>query len=141
MLPNSLVIDHSPHFENTVKVVPPNNLLTRGQIVVSLGSEAFILRRPLLDDHGNADTTTSSTKEMLLPIDSTTTKALGTDNQIVRLKDGALLALRAGAIWDNISPSTPAWFSETVTCFSEHKGQRGCEFLFYSKDGGDNWQL
>lgn len=139
MLANSLLLDDEPHFENTVKVVPPNRALPRGQIVVSLGSQVKILRRALFDEHGNIDMASASIQEAF-PIDST--MGIGTDNQTVRLKDGSILIFRTGHIWSPINPP-PAWFGETITSFAsgEHKGQRGCEFFFRSTDGGDTWQL
>jgi hypothetical protein len=87
-LKNNLLIHSMPFLENTAKVIPPNPSFPNGMIVLSAGEPrnlAKILYRPLLDQHGTIDTL-SETPPFAFPIGST--RALASDNQIVRLKEG-----------------------------------------------------
>jgi hypothetical protein len=143
LLKDDFLIHSTPYFENTAKVIPPGPDCSQGRIVVSTGQTSTwntgkILHRPLYDRRGHIDTT-SPTAEVDFPTGST--KAIATDNQIVRVKDGSLLIVRDGFIWDDISPHPPEWFNETVTGFGNHKGQRGGPLIFRSTDCGVSWVL
>lgn len=117
LLKNDFPIHSTPYFENTAKVIPPLAGCPQGRIVVSTGQTSSwntgkILDRPLYGGSGHIDTTTP-TIEVDFPTGST--KAVATDNQIVRLKDGSLLIVRDGFIWDDISPNPPEWFIDLAT--------------------------
>ena len=111
-------------------------------------STAALLNRRLFGNSGNLDLATSSTKSAEYPIGST--KAIGTDNQIIRLKDGSLLATKDSYDWDIIPLGTPQWFGEKVSgsgdCASSddldrcHR-QRGAILVFHSTDCGADWTL
>jgi hypothetical protein len=140
-LHNDFLIHSTPYFENTAKVIPPNSGCPQGKIVLATGQPrdtAKLLHRPLYDHSGHIDTT-SPTAEV--PYPTGPTKAIATDNQIIRLPDGSLLAIKDGYIWDDISPNPPVWFNETVTGSGDRKGQRGGVLLFRSTDCGDSWTL
>ncbi len=141
LLRNNIRIHSTPYFENTAKVVPPNAGCPRGKIVVSTGqprNTAKLLHRPLYDQSGNIDTT-SATAEVAYPTGST--KAIATDNQIIRLPDGSLLAIKDAYIWDTIGTNPPPWINETVTGSGDRKGQRAGVLLFHSTDCGTSWTL
>ena len=141
LLENNFLIHSTPYFENTAKVIPPSPGCPQGKIVVVTGqprTTAKLLHRPLYDHSGDIDTT-SPTAEVSYPTGST--KAIGTDNQIIRLQDGGLLAIKDSSIWDDISPNPPRWFKETITGSGDRKGQRGGVLLFRSADCGDTWTL
>jgi hypothetical protein len=143
VLPNDFLIHSTPFFENTAKAIPPGSSCPGGKIVINVGqvggwNTGKLLHRPLFEPGGNIDTT-SMTAEVAFPTGST--KAVATDNQLVRLKDGTLLALRDGFIWDDISPNPPVWFNEIIDGFGRHKGQRGGPLVFRSPDCGEHWTL
>jgi hypothetical protein len=135
MLDENLAISAQPSFENSVRVVPPSAALPHGAVVLSRGSAADLLLRPFVN--GEQVDTTSPTAEGTFPV--ATTRSVGTDNQMARLRDGSLLVLRAGTMWDAVT-SPPAWTAETITGAGDRKGQRGCEMFFRSADGGATWQ-
>jgi hypothetical protein len=150
LLKNDFLIHSTPVFENTAKVVPPSPGCRQGKIVVATGSPAKLLHRPLFDDTRKHDSgyydelrhidTTSPTAEVTYPTGPT--KAVGTDNQLVRLSDGSLLALKDSHIWDAIEQDPPAWINETVTgSVGDQKGMRTGELLFRSTDCGNSWTL
>jgi hypothetical protein len=135
--------------ENTAKVIPPGGGCQNGSITVATGqprSTAALLNRRLFDNSGNLDLATTSTKSVEYPIGST--KAIGTDNQLIRLKDGSLLATKDSYDWDIIPLGTPPWFGEKVSgsgdCANSddldtcHR-QRGAILVFHSTDCGAHW--
>src|SRR5215472_2614043 len=93
MLNDDFLISPGSFFENTAKVVPPGPGLSRGMIAVQVGQprEGKVLFRELYADGGEVILTDpAATRSITLPYG--TQMAPGTDNQLVRLKDGSLLA-------------------------------------------------
>jgi hypothetical protein len=138
-LPNDFLIHNFPYFENTAKVVPPGAACPLGRIAMATGQPrdtAQLLSRPLYGADGQVDTASPATG---MPYPTGATQAIATDNQIIRLKDGSLLAAKDAFVWDDISPNPPVWFGETVTGSGDHKGQRGGVLLFRSTDCGVTW--
>jgi hypothetical protein len=145
MLANNLLIHETAFFENTAKVIPPSNSCLKGKIVLATGRPAKLLERPLYDSTNNIDTT-SKTTEHDFPIGPPITspnQIVWTDNQLVRLKDGSLLAAKNSCVWDDIRPNPPVWFDEprVYGCVSAQSRQRGSVHLFRSTNCGSSWQL
>jgi len=143
VLSDNLVLYASSYFENTAKVLVPTASLPRGKIVVHLGqprSAAGFVSRDLLDAANNFATSATSTK-VSYPLDAAT-QVNATDNQIIRLQDGSLLASKNGYIWSDLSPR-PAWFdTTTITTSGGSSGRaRNAVFIFRSTDGGASWTL
>ncbi len=137
-LKNDFLIHGAPNYENTEKVIPPSSGCQDGKIALLTGGPSKILSRPLYDNLGNIDTK-SKTASLDFPISAT--QLVATDNQLLRLKDGSLLAVRDGTCWDAMSPP-PAWSNERITVFNvNHNGMRGCELIFRSTDCGSSWKL
>jgi hypothetical protein len=59
--------------------------------------------------------------------------ANGTDNQVLKLKDGSLLAMRASIYWGDVNPK-PAWWN-TVQIQGSPKGARVGTMCWTSSDG------
>jgi hypothetical protein len=138
VLENNILIHPTAYFENTAQALAPSKLCPRGLIVVNPGQprdEAKILTRPLIDDKGKIDFDTKTTA-IAFPLRAT--HALGTDNQIIRLKDGTFLAFRDAYFWDDIKPAPP-WSKELVSGSGDHALQRGGVLIFRSTDGGTTW--
>ncbi len=144
MLANNLLIHGTRFFENTAKVIPPSNSCPNGKIVLVTGRPAKLLERPLYDSTNNIDTT-SITTEHDFPIGPpiAPNQIVWTDNQLVRLKDGSLLAAKNSCVWDDIRPNPPVWFDEPLVygCVSAQSRQRGSVHLFRSTDCGSCWPL
>lgn len=143
ILNNNILISSTTYFENTAKAVPPSTSSPNGKIVVVAGEprdKVKIFHRSIYDSSGNIDTNIQ-TGEQPFPLGSPT-RAVGTDNQIVRLKDGSLLAHKDSFVWDDIPSNPPAWFSEIVDGGGGmQKGQRGCLLFARSTDGGNSWKF
>jgi hypothetical protein len=140
-LRDDIFIYPTPYFENTARVIPPGKAFPEGRIVVNAGQPrelAGILHRFLLDPQGRIDFTR---KADVASFATGPTKAQATDNQIVRLKDGSLLAFRDSYLWDEIKPKPPPWIKEIVSGSGDHSGQRSGELVFRSVDGGATWTL
>jgi hypothetical protein len=133
-------------FENTVRVVPPSlpggfggPACVRGSIVVHLGQPrdtAGLVFRDLLDSNGSFALSASATR-VAYPFSAEQTAA--TDNQIIRLDDGRLLALKNGYCWNDVSP-TPEWF-DTVTSPGLDPNARNALYILRSSDCGHSWDL
>jgi len=139
VLPDNIIVHHTPYFENTAKAIPPSRRRPGGRIIVVGGqprASARLLVRPIVDRAGSFDLA-AKTEEHPFPFGPS--QAPGTDNQIVRLKDGSLVAARDSYIWDEFTGDGPAWRDEIVTGSGLHKGQRAGVVLFRSTDGGDHW--
>jgi hypothetical protein len=150
VLPDNIVVSPAPMWENTAKVVAPDAAsCPNGKVVLQTGqprSEAGLLQRDLLDASG-AIAATATTEYTHYPID-TTISVNATDNQLIRLPDHSLLAVKNGYIWSDL-PNPPAWFGAAeVECDNPQGGPNGTSpqgrniiFVFRSKDNGVTWKL
>jgi hypothetical protein len=127
-------------WENSLAALAPgeNSNALLGQIILSGGQNASsIYTKPLfgpgspakLDSAANATTRTLPT---------TPQDAFGTDNVIVKLKDGSLLAMRNASIWSPMK-NPPAWAADSIEGLGIHKGQRGASTFWRSTNGGISW--
>ena len=105
VLSDNLILYTSSYFENTAKVVVPSSALPKGKVVVHLGqprSSAGFVSRDLLDAADNFAVNAAAAK-FPYPLDAAT-QVNATDNQLIRLQDGSLLASKNGYIWSDLSP-------------------------------------
>ena len=130
-------------FENPLKVVPPSTRAlancANGRASLVGGNTNQFASRPLIDSSGNIDLlSTPSNFPNPLPTNGT----IGTDNQVVRMSDGSLLAVRGNTTWDTTVPAGP-FANENVQHHSGiNKGARGGILAFYrSTDCGATWSL
>jgi hypothetical protein len=145
VLPDALTLYDQSMFENTVRVVPPARACQRGSIVIhlgqSLGSEggtaAGLVHRVLLDRSGNFRTSAAATR-VTYPFNSE--QANGTDNQIIRLDDGTLLALKNGYCWSDLSP-VPEWFDSVTMKGGMNPHGRNVIYILRSTDCGHSWRM
>lgn len=146
-LSDNIVLYNNFFFENTVQVVAPKSPnLPKGKIVVNLGNpwpQAGFVHRDLLGGTGTSIARTATTALVPFPLDPATQKN-AVDNQIIRLIDGSLLALKNGYVWNDL-PSPPAWFNIpwidptwAAAPLLEQK-ERNAVFLFRSTDSGQSW--
>ncbi|MEQ1827133.1 MAG: sialidase family protein [Pirellula sp.] len=132
-------ITNDYYFENTAQVIgPERRTFPRGRVVVSTGQfgtgpAAWV--RDLMDGNGQFDASSLSTR-WNFPI--TARDELGTDNALLKLRDGSLLAIRNGVTWRPLAPK-PAWWDH-VNVGTYAKGARVGAFVFRSTDGGEHWQ-
>jgi hypothetical protein len=142
-LSENLILYGSPYFENTAKVVLPGPQAANGNIVLNLGSprpDAGLVSRELLDATGAFAVNTAATK-FAYPLDAAT-QLNGTDNQIIRLQDGSLLASKNGYTWADLNPQ-PAWFGAVNIPYGNNllsSRMRNAVYLFQSTDGGASWK-
>lgn len=127
-------------WENTTVAVAPgeNSAALLGSIVLSGGQNAHtVYTRNLF--YGNAtatiDTTTNASAQNFPVPDSTQD---GTDNQIVRLKDGSIIAMRNSSTWKAMKNS-PWWGNEKN--INGRKGNRGAITFYRSTDAGNTWKF
>ena len=149
-LRSDFLIVQGNYYENTAKVIPPSvtGSLYQGEIVVSIGQDrpGFITSRGF-----NLVRNTDSTYfkwQSGLPnttsydaIKEAPTDQIFTDNQIIRLTDGSLLAMKAGATYRDI-PNKPAWWDFPGVKWIDPNGafgQRGCPNFFRSTNNGVSW--
>lgn len=142
-LSDNLILYTSSFFENTAKALVPNHALPKGKVVVHLGQprgSAGFVSRDLLDVTNNFAANSPMTK-VAYPLDAGS-QVNATDNQIIRLQDGSLLAAKNGYIWSDLSPK-PAWFdTTTISVGGTTTGKaRNAVFIFRSTDGGASWTL
>lgn len=140
------LIHGKPHFENSSRAIPPGPGCEGGRLIIVTGDrgQGLILRRPLFNSFDKLDhSTPTATSEF--PTGAPATRSVATDNQIVRLKDGSLLALKDTFVWDDIpAAQQPAWVKNGELVDGGggmRKGQRGCPLLIRSTDCGDSWQF
>jgi hypothetical protein len=140
VLSENLTLYTPSFFENTAKVVTPSVTLPQGKIVVHLGQprgSAGFVSRDLLDAANNFAVSATAVK-FPYPLDSAT-QVNATDNQLIRLQDGSLLAAKNGYIWSDLSPR-PTWFDTTTVSFGSGRA-RNAIYFFRSTDGGVSWSL
>lgn len=141
VLKDNILIGKLPYFENCGKAIAPSKVVPGGRIVISTGQPrhlAKLLSRPIFDAKGNIDYSTPTT-EAEYPVGPN--KAIATDNQLIRLKNGVLLAFKDSYTWDDFGANPPEWKDEIVSGSGDHKGQRAAETVFRSADGGKSWEL
>ena len=143
VLSDNLILYTSSYFENTAKVILPSAALPKGKVVVHLGQpreSAGFVSRDLLDAADNFALSAPSAK-FPYPLDAAS-QVNATDNQLIRLQDGSLLASKNGYIWSDLSPK-PAWFDTTsIAVGGVTTGRaRNAVFIFRSTDGGASWIL
>jgi hypothetical protein len=144
VLKDDLILYNSPFFENTAKVLPPSGVAPKGKVVLNLGQprdQAGLVARDLLDASGDF-AESAPAKKVPYPLDSAT-QINATDNQVIRLQDGSLLASKNGYTWSDVTPR-PDWFDTGsfqygTTLFSPRA--RNAVYLFRSTDGGESWEL
>jgi hypothetical protein len=144
---NDFQINAAEMFENTVQVVTPHQDCPNGRIILHTGSDrltcGFVVR-DLFDDSGAISTTAAVPPAIAYPFEADQTNA--TDNQIIRLQDGSLLASKNGYIWSDLSPR-PKWFDKFDIVFSGRSGPpssqraRNAVYIFHSTDRGLTWKL
>jgi hypothetical protein len=138
------IIDATAYFENAAGAYSPSGALPGGRLIVSLGQNGtnHLIYRSLVDGSGAFDAAAATTG-MTLPVEPE--QAVSTDNQIVRLADGAMLIARNGCIWSDFPAGTlrPPWFDETKIkgCGAYRARQRGAVPVFRSQDGVDWTQV
>ncbi len=142
-LSDNLILYTSSYFENTAKALVPNAALPKGKIVVHLGQprgSAGFVTRDLLDASNNF-AVNSPLSKVAYPLDAAS-QVNATDDQIIRLQDGSLLASKNGYIWSDLSPK-PEWFdTTTISVGGTTTGKaRNAVYIFRSTDGGAKWTL
>lgn len=147
-LPDNIVLYGTSMWENTAKVIPPQGgLCPHGRIVVNLGeprASAGLVYRDLLDAGGIVATTAPTTK-VAYPLDPAI-ETNATDNQLIRLQDQSLMAIKNGYIWSDLSPK-PAWFDTVDIKYTgalgptTSKRARNAVLVFRSTDAAQSWVL
>jgi hypothetical protein len=136
-----LTINSKHYYENTVNVVAPgdNTNCPNGKIVVVTGQprpDRRVIISDLLTSDGKINTATGTDVAFMININA---EKLATDNQIVKLKNGDLLAFKLGFLWSPINPKPfwGDWISDEVT--DNKKMARDAIFIYKSTDCGANW--
>jgi hypothetical protein len=134
-------INSKHYYENTVNVIAPgeNNNCPNGKIIVMTGQPRPD-RRMIISDLQTSEGKINTAKgtNVQLDIDPEFEK-LATDNQIIKLKNGDLLAFKLGFLWKPITPKPfwGDWLSDNTTDFK--KMARDAIFIYKSKDCGASW--
>jgi hypothetical protein len=139
-LDENLSFPNTAFQENTAKVVAPGTPgCTSGQVVLNLGQprdQAGLYFRGLKGPSNDIVLSGAGTS-VPYPIDATNQRP-ATDNQLIRLQDGSLLALKNGYTWADVNP--PPWFGQVQLCQTPlSKNGRNAVFLFRSTDCGATW--
>lgn len=134
-LSNNIQLGTQYYFENTAEVSIDSKINQTGSIVVSTGDPFNLLYKKLFDSNGRVDPSPSVVKNFP-SIDSA---IIGTDNQLVRMMDGALLCIRASSIWTHLQNTPYSGENIEGERNSKHKGLRDCIHFFRSIDGGITW--
>jgi len=151
ILSENIKITDKPYFENTCKSIFVRSRFSRfggrhmiGKIVLLTGElnkkrQWKIITRPIFDSSGKIDYVTPS-KEYELPVGEYLEPK--TDNQLIRLRDGDLVANKGCSDFEPISNPEP-WqqipmFDKEDLVNSEKKGLRGSQVIWNSKDG-EHW--
>lgn len=135
---NDFWVTFSQPWENTMAAVEPipGSNITGGRLVLSCGQNVPfpIATRSIFKADGTIDAAGSPATVNFPALDSA---SYGTDNQIVRLKDGSLLQMRNSNTWKALKDK-PYWDSYIIY---GKKANRGSTMFWRSTDNGDSWQL
>ena len=132
------------YFENTAQVVAPqtNTICPNGRVIVSTGEADRVALLRDLDANGRVDAL-STTGSSFFPLNAENTfiPGVGTDNILVKLKGGSLLAVRLGLSWElpNPNPELVAPWWNDVTIQNYPKGARVVAFVWRSTNCGNTW--
>lgn len=142
---DNLVLYSTPMGENTVAVLAPGTAAGKsGAVVTNVGqprTTAGLVRRPLLDANGGV---APAAPEIYAPYPMTAQQRNATDNQMLRLADGTLLAIKNGYLWSDVA-NPPPWFGQVSIDLSDDPVQQNLDnvrngiFVFASTDGGNVW--
>lgn len=145
----NLLLYETGMFENTVAVIPPSpGACPNGKIVVNVGqprSSAGLVHRALTGRDGKSIAQSAQTAIVSYPL-LTATQTNATDNQIIRLQDQSLLAIKNGYIWSEIE-NPPEWFGNVSIDLDDEPSHqnldkvRNAVFVFRSVDCGQSWAL
>lgn len=140
---NEYKINSKNYSENTIAVITPgeNKSCPNGKTIVMTGSKRED-RRMIVSDLFTNSTQNKLNKNLgtnvTLGINSDI-ETLATDNQIVKLNDGSLLAVKLGYLWSPITPK-PFWWDWTSDHWTFYKkGARDAIFIYKSGDCGVTW--
>jgi hypothetical protein len=136
------IITTETPWENTlVALAPGESPANNGtaKLVLSGGQNTAhqIYSKDLYKPDGSVDSnTTLNAFSLPAPANSQD----GTDNQVIKLSNGSLLALRNGTTWSQMT-NPPTWANEPniVGGGGFKAGSRGCINMYRSDDGGMTW--
>ena len=136
---NNMVVTFYEPWENGMAAIEPTpgTNVPNGRLILSCGQNiAFpVIQKKIFDNENSTSVELLVASAIKFPeLDSA---QYGTDNQIVRLKDGSLLVMRSALIWKAMDDK-PAWNDYII---NGHKGNRGAVLFWKSVDNGDNWEL
>lgn len=137
-LTNNIVLGSSSFWESSVISLPPSPSVPNGRLTLIPGQprDQKVCTRPLLNAAGEIDTQGKPSPTSFKPNPN---QSCNTDNQVVRLKDGSILAVRNGSTWAAFNSNSPPWANEIIRNNADVKCQRGAELFFRSVDGGQTW--
>ncbi|HEY8087793.1 MAG TPA: sialidase family protein, partial [Polyangiaceae bacterium] len=129
--------------ENTLKVIPSrrNSACQDGAVVMSLGSSKQLMTRPLFENNWATLDTTTNGVPFAFPGVTSQEAMTSTDNQIVRMRDGSLLAAHITKTWAPVSPPPP--YASLPVYYNGAQYQSGTRnelLLSRSTDCGATWQ-
>ncbi len=134
-------INSKHYYENTVNVIAPgkNDACPNGKIIVMTGQprpDRKMIISDLMTSDGKINTSQGTDVSLMININA---EKLATDNQIIKLKNGDLLAFKLGFLWTPITPKPHwgDWISDDVTDYK--KMARDAIFIYKSTDCGANW--
>lgn len=128
-------------YENSIAVIAPgeNRNCPNGKTIVMTGQKRED-RRMIISDLYNANNKLNKNIGTDVKLDiNEETESLATDNQIMKLNDGSLIAVKLGFLWSPITPK-PFWWdwsSDNTTGYK--KGARDAIFIYKSTDCGASW--
>lgn len=152
VLPNDLQIINGWRWENALEVIPPvdatpSSAASPGRIAVSIGEPqpgdivtrnfAFTMNGKWPEIKLDGAVQTVHYHDIRGAQDS-----VFCDNQIIRLQNGSLLAVKDGCTWTDLSPKPAWWGSQYFDGFKgiPPAGPRGGLFFFRSDAKGNGWK-
>ncbi len=125
-------------FENTLQVIAPQTPDCEGGAAVLSagdGDRVAFVRAPLYTPRGKVDSAAQPTQ---VAFPAKPQQEPRTDNILLKLKDGSLLALRQGITWEDIA-NKPAWWDQVTYPKGYALGSRVGAFVWRSTDCGKTW--